>query len=282
VETTSSFSSRLNVSNNFYFVFIFTISHNFDISVSTRNVIINENNTFIRKECRVVYSTKRIMEIRTYPFGPLQANLYVIAFESDAIIIDPCVPYQSLGLEGSKVRGIICTHSHYDHIVEAENIRSRTGSLIYAYEDEKEAIMDADMNGSSLFFEALSVSPPIGGLNDGDILTARDFKIDTKDDFSLTVIHTPGHTYGSMCLLFKVKTGSEDKEYLFSGDTIFAGSIGRTDLGGSMPDMISSIKLLSRLPDDVIVLPGHGQSTTIGKEKKNNHYFTSINYDDII
>jgi len=222
------------------------------------------------------------MEIRTYPFGPLQANLYIIAFESDAIIIDPCVPYQSLGLEGSKVRGIICTHSHYDHIVEAENIRTRTGSLIYAYEDEKKAIMDADMNGSSLFFEALSVSPPIGGLNDGDILTASDFEIDTKDDFSLTVIHTPGHTYGSMCLLFLVKTGSGDKRYLFSGDTLFAGSIGRTDLGGSMPDMIRSIKLLSRLPDDVIVFPGHGQSTTIGKEKKSNPYFTSINYDDII
>lgn len=222
------------------------------------------------------------MVIRTYPFGPLQANLYIIAFESDAIIIDPCVPYQSLGLEGSKVRGIICTHSHYDHIVEAENIRTLTGSMIYAYEDEKEAIMDADMNGSTLFFEALSISPPIGGLNDGDVLTARDFEIDTKDDFSLTVIHTPGHTYGSMCLLFKVKTESGDKEYLFSGDTIFAGSIGRTDLGGSMPDMILSIKILSQLPDDVLVLPGHGQSTTIGIEKKNNPYFTSINYDDII
>jgi hydroxyacylglutathione hydrolase len=222
------------------------------------------------------------MEIRTYPDGPLQANLYIIAFESDAIIIDPCVPYQSLGLKNSKVRGIICTHSHYDHIVEAENIRTLTKSMIYAYEDEKEAIMDADMNGSSLFFEAVSISPPIIGLNNGDVLTARDFQIDTKDDFSLTVIHTPGHTYGSMCLLLKVKTESLDKEYLFSGDTVFAGSIGRTDLGGSMPDMKRSIKLLSQLPDNVIVLPGHGQSTTMGNEKNNNPYFTSINDDDII
>lgn len=222
------------------------------------------------------------MEIRTYPFGPLQANLYIIVFESDAIIIDPCVPYPKLGLEESKVRGIICTHSHYDHIVEAENIRTLSGSMIYAYEDEKEAIMDADMNGSTLFFEALSISPPIVGLSDGDILTSRDFEIETKDDFSIEVIHTPGHTYGSMCLLFKVKTESGDKAYLFSGDTIFAGSIGRTDLGGSMPDMIRSIKLLSQLPDNVLVLPGHGPATTIGNEKKNNPYFTSINYDDII
>src|SRR5665647_3369742 len=160
------------------------------------------------------------MEIRTYPFGPLQANLYLIAFESDAIIIDPCVPYQSLGLETSKVRAIICTHSHYDHIVEAENIRTSTQSMIYAYENEKEAIMDADMNGSSLFFEAVSILPPIIGLNNGDVLTARDFKIETNDDFSIKVIHTPGHTYGSMCLLFTVKTESGDKEYLFSGDTV--------------------------------------------------------------
>lgn len=222
------------------------------------------------------------MKILTYPLGPLQANLYVIVFEFDAIIIDPCVPFDSLELEGLKVRGIICTHAHYDHIVEAENIRARTGSILLAYEDETGTMMDADRNGSSEYFTPLSVSPPIFGLKDGEILTAHDFEIETKDDFTITIIHTPGHTYGSMCLLLSCGTKSGDKKYLFSGDTIFAGSIGRTDLGGSMKDMMNSIRKLSKLPEDVVVLPGHGQSTTIGTEKRNSPYFTALNYDDII
>ena len=222
------------------------------------------------------------MEIRTYPFGPLQSNLYLIVFESDAIIIDPCVPYESLDLEGIRVRGIICTHCHYDHIVEAENIRALSGSFILAYEDEIEPLMDATKNGSSDYFTALSIAAPICGLKDGEILTAHDFEIETKDEFTMTVIHTPGHTNGSMCILFTVKSGSVVKKYLFSGDTIFAGSIGRTDLGGSMTDMMNSIRLLSKLPDDIAVLPGHGQSTTMGIEKRNSPYFTALNYDDII
>lgn len=222
------------------------------------------------------------MEIRTYPFGPLQSNLYLIVFESDAIIIDPCVPYESLDLEGIRVRGIICTHCHYDHIVEAENIRALSGSFILAYEDEIEPLMDATKNGSSDYFTALSITAPICGLKDGEILTAHDFEIETKDEFTMEVIHTPGHTNGSMCILFTVKSGSVVKKYLFSGDTIFAGSIGRTDLGGSMTDMMNSIRLLSKLPDDIAVLPGHGQSTTMGIEKRNSPYFTALNYDDII
>jgi len=222
------------------------------------------------------------MEIRTYPFGPLQANLYIIAFETDAIIIDPCVPYESLELDSFKVRGIICTHAHYDHIVEAENIRSVTGSVLLAYEDEKESILDPGKNLSTEFFSALNISEPVCGLKDNEILSARDFEIITKDDFTLTVIHTPGHTKGSICLLLTMKSASGDKKYLFSGDTIFAGTIGRTDLGGSMEDMMRSVRRLSELPDDVVVLPGHGQSTTIGNEKRNSPYFTALNYDDII
>jgi len=215
------------------------------------------------------------MEIRTYPFGPLQANLYIIAFESDAIIIDPCVSFDMLGLDGINVCGIICTHSHYDHIVEAENIRALTGSILLAYEDEIQSILDPAFNSSSPFFPALSISPPVCGLKDGEVLTASDFEIKTKDDFTMTVIHTPGHTKGSICLLFTLNTPDGVRKYLFSGDTLFAGSVGRTDIGGSMPDMMNSIQRLSRLPDDVFVLPGHGQATTMGYEKTNNPYFTA-------
>ncbi len=222
------------------------------------------------------------MEIRTYPFGPLQANLYVVIFGKDALIIDPCVPYDSLDLEDITVRGIICTHAHYDHILEAENMRSQTGSVLLAYEDERASLMDASMNGTASFFSALTISPPIYGLRDKDVLSAEDFEFDSAADFTITVIHTPGHTSGSMCLLLDDKTSACSKSYLFSGDTIFAGAIGRTDLGGSMTDMMQSIRRLASLPEDVIVLPGHGQSTTIGNEKRNSPYFTAINYNDII
>jgi len=222
------------------------------------------------------------MEIHVYPFGPLQANLYVILFGTEALIIDPCVPYDALNLEGIKVRRIICTHAHYDHIVEADNIRNRTGGVILAYEDECEAIMDASKNGSSAFFSALSVAPPICALRDGDTLTGGDLELETKEDFSIRVIHTPGHTKGSMCLLLTAPDIPGEIGYLFSGDTIFKGTVGRTDLGGSMPDMMRSVKMLSALPDDVIVLPGHGERTTIGHEKRNNPYFTDLGCDDTI
>lgn len=222
------------------------------------------------------------MEIRTYPFGPLQANLYVAVFGNDAVIIDPCVPFESLDLDGITVRGIICTHAHYDHIVEAESIRSITGSTLLAYEDECAAILAPKKDELSAYFPPLAISAPICGLEDGDVLTARDFSPDSKTDLTIRVLHTPGHTSGSMCLLFEERTSEGISKYLFSGDTIFAGSIGRTDLGGSMPDMLDSLARLAKLPDDVIVFPGHGQSTSMGIEKRSNPYFTALNYDDII
>jgi glyoxylase-like metal-dependent hydrolase (beta-lactamase superfamily II) len=223
-----------------------------------------------------------IMKIRVYPFGPVQSTLYVILFHSDAIIIDPCVRFDRLGLDGINVRGIICTHSHYDHVVEVESIRAITHSPLFAYKDEVESIFSADKNRSSLIFPVITISPPVFGLNDGDILTAKDFDFVTDDAFTLRIIHTPGHTSGSMCILLTGKGEKGEEKYLFSGDTLFAGTVGRTDIGGNMHDMKRSIKILSALSDDIVVLPGHGQSTTIGIERRVNPYFTGINCDDII
>jgi hydroxyacylglutathione hydrolase len=222
------------------------------------------------------------MKIRIFPFGPVQSTLYVIILDSDAIIIDPCIRFDRLGLDGINVRGIICTHSHYDHVVEAESTREITHSPLFAYKDEVASILSADKNRSSLFFPVITISPPIFGLNDGNILTAKDFHFETKEEFTLQVIHTPGHTSGSMCLLLTGQGEKGKEKYLFSGDTLFAGTVGRTDIGGNMEDMKSSILKLSSLSDDIIVLPGHGESTTIGIERRENPYFTGINCDDII
>jgi len=222
------------------------------------------------------------MEIRIYPFGPLQANLYVIVFGTDAFIVDPCVPLESLELDGLKVRGIFCTHAHYDHIVEAENIRNATGSILLAYEAECPAILDSRKNISSHSFAPVTVLPPICALKDGDILTPADFAMKGTDNFTITVLHTPGHTGGSMCLLFEEKTDEGVNRCLFSGDTIFAGTVGRTDLGGSMPDMLRSVQRISNLPDDVRIFPGHGPATAVLAEKSGNPYFTALKYNDII
>lgn len=223
------------------------------------------------------------MELRTYPLGPLQSNLYLIAFGSDAFIIDPSVPYDILDLSGYKVRGIFCTHAHYDHIAEAENMRKQTGAPVLAHESECDFLMNPSKNKAMSFcFPKRPVSPPVCALKDQDILTAEDFGFESDEIFSITVIHTPGHTSGSICLLFDVKNGNGKGQYLFSGDTVFEGTVGRTDLGGSMADMIRSVARLKQLPDDIKVYPGHGQSTTIGAEKTSNPYFTAGNYDDII
>lgn len=222
------------------------------------------------------------MIIRTFPMGPLQANLYVVLFGSDAFIIDPCVPYEALGLEGVKVRGIFCTHAHFDHITEAENIRIRTGSALFAYETECAAILNQHELGFGKAFSAGRISPPVRALKDEEVLTPEDFGSEEPDDISITVLHTPGHSSGSMCLLFTEKTKSGINRYLFSGDTVFAGTVGRTDLGGSIQDMMRSIRKISDLPDDVCIFPGHGPATTLHEEKHSNPYFTARNDNDII
>lgn len=212
------------------------------------------------------------MEIRTYPFGPLDANLYLVTFGSDAMIIDPCVPYERIDIDALNVRGIFCTHAHYDHIAEAEELRRRTGAPILAYEGEAPAILNPELNPTAHHFPPLLIHPPIRMLREGDILYLREFAPNSPQDVSINVIHTPGHTEGSICLLFEEKTQAGIRRYLFSGDTLFAGSIGRTDLGGNMTDMRRSLARLSCLPDDVTVFPGHGGSTTMETEKRYNPY----------
>ena len=219
------------------------------------------------------------MKIKVYPFGPLQANSYLVIFENDAFIIDPCVPLEILDLAGLRVRGIFCTHAHFDHIIESNHYREQLGSMIMVHELDIPAMNDSEINGSDSISSRIVVPEPLYPLRDNDVLHAQDFDMDGKNPFSITVMHTPGHTRGSICLLFAAK---DCETVLFSGDTIFAGTVGRTDLGGSMPDMIQSIRRISLLPDNVRIYPGHGASTSVGIEKSVNPYFTALSYNDIM
>lgn len=222
------------------------------------------------------------MNIQSYPFGPLQANLYIVFLNRHAFVIDPCVNIESLELKKFKVAGIFMTHAHYDHIIEADHLAEITGAPLIALDVEQTAFKDPIKNGSLLFSNnKLSIQTQMLLLKDGDVLSTADFGID-DEHFVLRIMHTPGHSSGSMCLLFEFPDEKGPTKHLFTGDTLFAGTIGRTDIGGSMDDMRRSIAKIAALPDQVIVYPGHGESTTIGHERQYNPYFTPTFYNDII
>ncbi len=195
--------------------------------------------------------------------GPLQSNSYLLATStgSEAIIIDAGGdPHKIIGMirPGMVVKKIIATHGHFDHVLAVDEIRETLGVEFYIHEADQ-AVLDL-MPGSTERFLGERVNPPKpdGYLHDDDEITVEGAR--------LSVIHTPGHTPGSVCLY--------TRGILFSGDTLFAGTIGRTDIPLADPvKIILSIKeRLYTLPDETVVHPGHGEQTTILREKRSNPY----------
>lgn len=207
------------------------------------------------------------LKIETYVLGMVQTNCYLIYHEEtkEAIIIDPA---DNAKLIGEKIRqknldlcGILLTHGHFDHIMGAEELKEMFRTKIYAHKEEAELLRQPELNYSAKVGNSIAFSPDIE-LKDHEVLEMAGFQIQ--------VLPTPGHTKGGACYYF------EDEKVLISGDTLFFESVGRTDLPtGSMSTLIRSIKEeLLNLEDDVMVYPGHGESTTIGYERKNNPYIT--------
>ncbi|MEM0444484.1 MAG: MBL fold metallo-hydrolase [Nitrososphaerota archaeon] len=201
--------------------------------------------------------------IRYVTVGPLRSNSYLLldSGSGEAVIIDAGdEPHKILEMisPGVKVRGIIATHGHFDHVLAVDDLREALG-VEFLIHSEDQAVLDI-LPESTLRILGASMKPPKpdGYLDDGDEIRVG--------ELVLKLIHTPGHTPGSSCLL----TGKT----LFSGDTLFAGSIGRTDipLGDSQRIIESIRKRLYTLPDDVVVYPGHGWQTTIGTEKRSNPF----------
>ncbi|MBP5186678.1 MAG: MBL fold metallo-hydrolase [Clostridiales bacterium] len=209
------------------------------------------------------------MQILSFCYGLASANMYVLLFGKEAVVIDPCCPFSETGLEDVDVKAALCTHGHFDHISEIDDIYSRFHCPIYISKEDQNMLYDPILNHGVDFGLQVSVSAP-SSIFPGLDLKSADFGFSDPDAFSLKIVSTPGHTPGSSCFLFTTK---ESEKHMFTGDMLFMRSIGRTDLGGSYADMTRSIDLLRSMDDDIVCYPGHGPETVLGIEKKNNPYF---------
>lgn len=206
------------------------------------------------------------MRITNLPSGALQANTYLAVDEktNEGFIVDPGGYNKVLTKEvrdnNVKIKYIILTHGHSDHICGVNEHKAEfPDAKIVAYKDEEAMLENPNLNQSPGFGVPYSTKADIL-VSDGDELKVG--------DVTLKFIHTPGHTEGGMCIYV------EEAKALFSGDTLFRQSIGRTDFpGGSYKEIMDSIrKKLFLLPDDTNVFPGHMGTTSIGFEKENNPF----------
>ena len=200
------------------------------------------------------------MEVITRTVGVLSANCHILIKGDEAVVIDPGANPELIYpvIVRKKLVYIINTHGHYDHIGANNDLKSHFDTKLAVHKDDYEMLVNPDLNLSVMVdSQFISVLPDIL-LSDGDTLDFGGIK--------LKIIHTPGHTEGSICIL--------TDNMLFSGDTLFYHSIGRTDLpGGNFEKLKNSIvNRLYTLDDDIIVYTGHGENTTIGEEKRFNEF----------
>ena len=193
------------------------------------------------------------MEQITMALGAYQTNCYILWGEDsrECLVIDPGYEPEKILAQvekhGKTIGAILLTHGHFDHVGAVRALAAETDCSVYLQEEDLS--MPPQFTAGPLYYTHL--------YTEGDVLLVA--------GLSVRVLHTPGHTPGSVCLRI------EDK--LFSGDTLFEGSCGRTDLpGGSWPQILQSLKRLATIPEDLRVFPGHGGDTTLRREKLYNPY----------
>lgn len=209
------------------------------------------------------------MILETFPVGPLQCNCTLLGDEAtkEAIVIDPGDEisriHNRLTSLGLQLKQILITHAHIDHIGGALRLKRLTGAPILLNENDLPLLQMMAEQAAWLGVPTPETAPPDEGLTDGQQVGLA--------NYPARIIHTPGHTQGSVCLHFV------PLKIVFVGDTLFAGSIGRTDLpGGDSEQIIESIhSRLLKLPQETRVIPGHGPATTIGSERTTNPFLRS-------
>jgi hydroxyacylglutathione hydrolase len=204
------------------------------------------------------------------PVGMLQCNCSIFGDEKtrEAIVVDPgdeiAAIEEVLQRHGLKVIGIVITHAHIDHIGGAAKLKALTGAPVYMNDRDRGMYKDIDVQAAWLGMRTPETTAIDVNAREGEPLSLA--------GKAFQIIETPGHTHGSISLWIP----AENK--LVAGDTLFRDSIGRTDLpGGDGREILRSIyDKLMRLPDDAIVVPGHGQNTTIGREREHNPFLQTL------
>ncbi|MDR3049573.1 MAG: MBL fold metallo-hydrolase [Elusimicrobiota bacterium] len=204
-----------------------------------------------------------MLKIKTIVSGQIQVNCYIV-YDADtkaAVIIDPGEEGDKITSEiekdGLKPEMLINTHGHFDHILSDDQIRKHFNIPLAAHTESVPILLDPQKNASVFFGFPVSIKKP-------DILLA-DNQVVELPWTKFKVIHTPGHTKDSICLLFD--------DFLITGDTLFAGDIGRTDLAdGSYGQIIQSLQKIKQLSPSLTIYPGHEESSTLDFELKNNKY----------
>lgn len=194
-------------------------------------------------------------------------NTYVVGDESTkkCIVVDPGANFIDImnfvKRKNLSIEYIVLTHGHGDHITNVLKLKEATNAQVVAHQDEREILLDKKKN--------LSASLPSNTVElDADIYV-KDNDTLKVGDMKLKFIHTPGHTPGSMCIKI-------DK-HMLTGDTLFAGSIGRTDFyGGDYKQIMKSLRKLAKYDDNAVIYPGHGPTSTIGAEKRMNPYMQQV------
>lgn len=211
------------------------------------------------------------MKINHYVVGMVQTNCYIVMNDEtkECFIIDPGASGKQLAekirQDNLKPAGVLLTHGHFDHAGAAKTLAEEFGIKIYAHEAEEDTLKDPQKNVSWMVNCKESYAADVL-LKDGEVMELAGFEI--------KVLHTPGHTEGGCCYYIA------EEDVVFTGDTLFAGSVGRTDFpGGSMSQIVRSVqeKLLTlneaeSLETDIMVYPGHNDPTTIETERMNNPY----------
>ena len=203
------------------------------------------------------------MIIKKLTVGPLEENTYIIGDEASkkAIVIDPGDEpdriMEVIRKNGFEITALICTHGHFDHVGASGDIRKETGAKILMHKEDIETYKMAKEHAAFWGFDVDDLPDPDGFIDEGDEVKAG--------GLVFKVMHTPGHSPGGISLY--------GEGIVITGDTIFQGTVGRTDFpGGSVEKLSESFRRLLALPEDTKVFSGHGAETTIGREKKENFF----------
>ncbi len=204
------------------------------------------------------------MIVKNFITGPLATNSYLLISENEGVIIDAGGDMKEvldfIRNNKIKLRYIIATHGHFDHIMGINEIKREFPSSMFLISERDLGLVKRASAMASSFLNLMisDIIDPDGFIKEGDEINIGNGK--------LKIIETPGHTMGSVCILAN--------GYIFTGDTLFYGTVGRTDIGGSEKLLRDSLDRLKKLPDELVVYPGHGPFTILGYEKIKNPFLT--------